>query len=463
MDPADLTGAQYDSEVFLRTVVEPSEAYVGQQVVLSVYLYTTIQLGNVNVTREAATDGFWSEELYRPTSRLDMVDQFVGPTRFRVALLRQVALFPLREGSLTVGPVRMEASALFGSIFSRRSSSVFREGVPVQIQVRGLPGQDRPQGFSEGNVGHYSLKAKVDRRQVKVGEPVTLTLAVSGEGHLKNVKLAPLGEIDGARIYEPRINDVVTKTGGRIGGQRSWEYLILPQSAGSLVLPSVSFDFFDPATGHYETKRTKAIEVQVSGDARSSNGAEGDPEESGGAATEELVPLRSIRRQSALDTEASPLYSSWWFLVVVALTPIGFLTLIMIDGVRQRRTASRDAIRSRRAAQIALKQLEPVRGGQIDGVEGINQVMRTLNGFFVDRTGETVSGLTLKELRIFLIERSVPEELTDRVVALTEQSEKARYGGGKAGSLGQEMASEADELIRELDRIGMKEPRGGAS
>jgi len=123
-----------------------------------------------------------------------------------------------------------------------------RQGVPVQVQIRNLPEKGRPPGFPMGNVGRYSIGAKVDHRQVKVGEPVTLSLTVSGEGHLQNVKLAPLGEIEGTRIYDPRIEDSVTKNDGKLGGQRTWEYLILPQKAGELEIPAAELNYFDPIT-----------------------------------------------------------------------------------------------------------------------------------------------------------------------------------------------------------------------
>ena len=41
---SELTGARYDERAFLRTVVEPDEVYIGQQVNVTVYLYTRLRL-----------------------------------------------------------------------------------------------------------------------------------------------------------------------------------------------------------------------------------------------------------------------------------------------------------------------------------------------------------------------------------------------------------------------------------
>jgi len=464
VDPSELTGAVYDQEMFLRTMVEPAEAFVGQQVVMTIYLYTTLQLSNVNVTREASTDGFWAEDLLGPTRRIDFEDQFIGPTRFRVAVLRRVALFPLRDGTLTIGAPQLEAAPAFRSIFSRRTSTVARTGVPVEVLANPVPEKGRPSGFSSGNVGRYALNAKVDRNEVKVGEPVTLTLTISGEGHLKNLKLAPLEDIEGTRMYEPRIEDAVTKRGGRLGGQRRLEYLIMPQKTGVLELPAVELVYFDPVAARFETRRTKSIEVRVTGSDRVER-AEAEPEIEGVTPnTDDLAPLRSIHRESALSSGADALYSRTWFLLAVILIPIGFLALVIVDGFRRRRLASRDVLRSRRAAAVALKRLKKIGKGESPPEEELIQVTRALHGFFADRFGEPVSGLTMDELRAFLRERDVPDEVAARTVELFGRSEEARYGGGGGADLSSRFAAEARELIKQLDGSAASSPsKGGKS
>lgn len=457
IDPSELDGANFDNELFIRTVIEPAEAYVGQQVVMSIYIYSTIQLSNVSVTREASTDGFWSEDLLGPTRRLRFEDQFIGQSHFRVALLRRVALFPLREGTLTIGAPQLEASTGFRSIFSRRGGTVARQGVPVQVQVRPLPTEGRPDGFETGNVGRYNVSARVDRQSTKVGEPVTLTLTVSGRGHLKNVKLPPLRELEGARVYEPRMSDAVLDQGGRIGGERRWEYLILPQKAGPLEIPEVTLDYFDPELERYMSKTSKALTVSVGeGNGGSSSTPSGAAEPSDSSAEEsgaetELSTLRSIRRHSALSTQASPLYGRWWFFLVLFAVPLGFIAIVVVQKVRDHRLASRGIVKARKAAQVARKELSQVDGSDTD--ESLAKIAKAMNGFFVDRFGKSATGQTMDELRDFLEARDASKELSKRVVALLERCEMGRFAGGGATLDGAKLASEASDLLLELDEL----------
>lgn len=464
IEPSEITGATFDNELFLRTVLEPSEAYVGQQVVMTVYLYTTVQLANVNVTREPSTDGFWSEDLLGPTRRLSFETQFVGQQQFRVAVLRRVALFPLREGTLTVGAPQLEATTAFRSIFSPRAGTLVRQGVPVQLRAIPLPEQGQPDDFNRGNVGRLGVSARVDRRQTKVGEPVTLTVTVRGQGHLKNVKIAPLSEVDGARVYEPRVDDAVVNQGDRLIGERRWEYLVLPQKAGQLEIPTVTFDYFDPTTEQYMAKHTKAITIEVGeGSGRTNGGTPGAvrdldsaTEGSGDPVAEELASLHSIRRRAELTEEFAPAYGSWWFWLLMIATPAAFLTLVVVQRVRHHREATAGEIRARRASKVARKALLEV--GSLEGDAGISRVMSAVNEFFLDRFEKSATGQTKGELKGFLLERGASKELAERMAKLMESCEMARFGGG-SGERATELAEEAIILINELD--GLKE--GGES
>ena len=68
------------------------------------------------------------------------------------------------------------------------------------------------------------------------------------------------------RRYDPKADTRLT-TGAQIGGQRSYEFLIIPEVAGTLQVPPHSFSFFDPATEKYQTVRTQPIEITVTADA----------------------------------------------------------------------------------------------------------------------------------------------------------------------------------------------------
>lgn len=474
IEATDLDGAVFDNEMFLRTVVEPKEAVVGQQVVMNVYLYRRIRIDEWTVSREPTTEGFWVEDLGRTQQE---ARQFVDQTMYVVHQVKRTALFPLREGTLTIGAPRIEARTGF-SFFSRRASTVVREGVPVQLIVRSLPEKGRPESFEAENIGRFEIKARVDRRTSKIGEPVTLTVVVSGRGNLRKVKIPPLEEIEGARVYEPRVNDAVAAQGGQLVGERRWEYLILPQKEGNLELPCVELGFFDPDAKQYKTIRSETVSVAVSGRAApgSNEGIQeaGDlPEIEEESQRREMDPLHLIHRHAALTNGMTSMYWSWWFIALLIVAPAGFIALLVVQRVRLHRFATRDVVRSRRAAQVARKTLDEIAEGDVE--DAMSRVMKAFNEFFVDRMGRSVTGLTMEELRIFVIERGASEELASKVVALIERCEHARFAGaggaerdvdrgsnkGKESEEGKQVALEARALVEELERLPATAGEGG--
>ena len=48
-----------------------------------------------------------------------------------------------------------------------------------------------------------------------------------------------------------------------IGGDKSWEYVIVPKAPGQQTVPSFTFSYFDPQRAAYETVTTPPLELKV--------------------------------------------------------------------------------------------------------------------------------------------------------------------------------------------------------
>jgi hypothetical protein len=219
-------------------------------------------------------------------------------------------------------------------------------------------------------------------------------------------------------------------------------------------LPAAEIIYFDPVAERYQTKRSTPIDVEVTGES-SSTAAE--PHAGGGETPRDpaaMEPLRSIRRRASLTTRTASFHDRPWFLLIVILAPLGFLSLVVISRIRQRRDASQDAIRSRRAAGAAAKALRTI---SADDAEGLAAVARALNQFLSDRYGEPTSGLTRDELREYLRERSVDDAHIEQTATILDECEKRRYAGpGGAGA--RQLAEQARSVIKGLDASGRGRP-----
>ncbi|HEX2250282.1 MAG TPA: hypothetical protein VHH32_08020, partial [Gemmatimonadales bacterium] len=89
-------------------------------------------------------------------------------------------------------------------------------------------------------------------------------LALAGEG---NTALWPPPEVKwphNARAYVDRVEEQVTTTDGRVGGVKTFRYLVVADSAGPLTLPAVRYSYYDLAARAYHTTEVPAAALPVS-------------------------------------------------------------------------------------------------------------------------------------------------------------------------------------------------------
>lgn len=139
--------------------------------------------------------------------------------------------------------------------FSRPQKSFFK--IPVTgpaLSVKSLPLQGRPSDFS-GAVGSFSLDVDVSPKQAAPGDVVKIRTEVKGEGLLENVKSPLLGHNPALKVYESKQLPA--------GSTLISEQQVVPQSKDALLLPGLSFTFFEPATGQYKTLRHPPTQLQL--------------------------------------------------------------------------------------------------------------------------------------------------------------------------------------------------------
>src|SRR3954451_6323370 len=173
-----------DGRNFIRVVPSKTKAYVGEQITVEWYLYLVARQDKYQPLSEPRTDGFWAEELPVANTRgMQLEPQTYEGRESLVAPLLRKALFPLQPGRLTVTPMESEISQVdfFGSTL--RTQRIKAEALVIEAQP--LPTAGQPRGFDPAAVGRFTMDARVDRDKVSVGEAVTLTITLSGQGNVR--------------------------------------------------------------------------------------------------------------------------------------------------------------------------------------------------------------------------------------------------------------------------------------
>jgi hypothetical protein len=254
-------------KLFIEGVVSRNRVYVGEPVLITYYVYTQAGITDLRLKEAPSYAGLWAEDLPSPARVPGGEPVTVDGEHFQRSPIVQRLLFPTKAGTVTISPLTVLIGLQAASFFDA-GGTVERSSKPVTLTATALP--DEP-GFS-GAVGRFSVNAKLDRDVVGLGEAVTLRFEVKGNGNLKWVDRAPDLQVPGAKVYPPQVKSELTATPDGITGSKTWEYIVVPETGGTLEVPPLRFSYFDPAAGQLTHANTAPLQLQVAGTAAPSAG-----------------------------------------------------------------------------------------------------------------------------------------------------------------------------------------------
>ncbi|HWV38727.1 MAG TPA: BatD family protein [Vulgatibacter sp.] len=411
-----------DADVLLRATIDRSEVYVGEQVTLTVYLMARVDVSGIESLQMPKLDGFWSEDIEAPT-QISSETRTIDGVAWRFYLLRKRALFPLREGELTIDPSRVDV--MVGGPFTRRVK-MRRSSAETRVTVKALP-PGAPAGFDPSNVGSWSLEVEAEPQVATPGAPITVRVRARGQGNLGSLELPRLPEIEGMKAFDPTQSSEQEVRRGRWGGSRTEEYVLVPSRSGSFTIPSLELPHFDPGTETFEVARTAPIRLTVlPGGTKDPAGAPAPaPADGGDDGDGGLAPLRTA---TTIEPARAPLTSRPWFPLAVALPPLAFFALLLAPRLVSLRRGpgagrgSRDEIRRRLAAAREL-------GGRRDP-RFYDELDLALRAALAEVLGREVSGLSRVQLAEALAAAGVAGEVAREVGQALDDCDMGRFAPG---------------------------------
>jgi hypothetical protein len=411
---SDLSGARYDERAFLRTVVDSDEVYLGQQVNVTVYLYTRLRLSPQSVIPgKPSMDGFWVHD--DPITSLQSQTVPVMGAHYRAYVLQRSAAFPQRTGELTVGPPKVTFDVGGGSLFDA-PERVQRVGVPVAVNVKPLP---QP-GPSDAVVGLYTIKAWLDRTSADTGDAVTLRIDATGRGNVQDLRIG-LPPLIGVRTLQPAIRDQQHFQDGKLSGTRSWEWILIAEAPGEHTVPPIELHFFDPDAEEYGTANSTALTFTSIGAARPSQPAI-EPRDA--KPTPSTAKFGPIRMYSALNRGETPLRERDWFTWLLAFPPV-LLVLVMLGAGATRRREERSATAGAVQRQLVRRADDALQAN--DPRSFYDRIVASITHALESRLDEPIGGLSHAALRTRLVAAGFDDDLVQRVINELEGADFARF------------------------------------
>lgn len=191
-------------------------------------------------------------------------------TRDFLAITFFHTIIPRTAGNLTLplGTIAISARTGYGAPQSRRNldpfgrfnrqretySTIVVPANPVSIKVLPLPSKNRPTQFS-GLVGEYTIQASASPTTVNVGDPIRLTLNISGDS-AQTITMPPLALTDFKLSTEPAKQKIKDDS-------ITFTTTIRAKHEQITEIPAIPLAFFNVDTGHYEISKTKPIPITV--------------------------------------------------------------------------------------------------------------------------------------------------------------------------------------------------------
>jgi hypothetical protein len=368
-----------EPHIALEAKASRTSLHVGEPLVLTYYLYTQVSPRDLQPVEAPKYPGFWVEDLERPRGSPSGESATLDGIAYRRFPIMLKLLYPTRAGKLTIPASTMKiGTAPLG--FFDSGVVVERSTKPVTIDVKPIP--DEP-GFS-GAVGRFRTSARLDRDSLALGEAATLRFSVEGTGNLKWVDRAPEVKVEGARVYPPQTRSDLKAGADGLTGTKTWEFVVVPQTTGTLEVPALAFSFFDPAAGRVATAETKALPLRVEG-GTSAVGVPAAPAPRAAAPAGGPLPLRT-----SLDLPRAAMPALGGRTVALAAGAVLLLHGLLLASstlAGYRRDAS-GRTAPRRGVRAALRELQRVGKDGMSKEAAATLIEKTLHDVFGEMDGD---------------------------------------------------------------------------
>ena len=328
---------------------------------------------------------------------------------------------------------------------------------PVNITVKPLPTEGKPADFS-GMVGSYSFNADFDRTNLKVGEAMTLTINIKGDGlpgSITDPKLPDFGEF---RSVPPE-NELNKKiVGNKVITTKNIRVFLYPKKKGEFTIPEITYSWFNPSKKAYETAKAGPWNVVVEKGDAAAEAIFQAPVAQGPAAVQkqEIESLGSdIRfihkvRESANNT--APYKSILYWVLFAAAVPF---YLIVTFAVRSRRKHNSDAalVRKGKANKMLKARFADAREALKKGdAKALYAALENgLINYLSDKTNLEFKGMTRPQMKDELAKLGVKSETIAAIDNWLEKCAFARFAPvNPTKDEQQKMLDDVEKLCEEL-------------
>ncbi|MGB1141493.1 MAG: BatD family protein, partial [Halioglobus sp.] len=398
--------------VLFEAEVDSDSVYVQGQVILTLRLQQSINLDNRSIS-ELELDNAFVSKLEQKTFQRTIDDRqwLVNEVRY--------ALFPEQSGTLEI-PGQVFTARLPGtrrSLFDVGGSGrlIRRNSEPLSIEVLPIPDAFAGDAWLPARQVTIEEQWSTSPDELRVGESVTRTLRIQGEG-VQGAQLPPVlfTPVEGLKFYpdQPQISEQEMSTG--LIGLRIDSAAIVPTREGEWTLPEIRIPWWDTQAQQVRYVTVPERTLSVAPAAPTTLDSPGVATTGTEPAAERDGATLALETGSALPWQLLALFST-----------VGWLATLAWLVLRQRRPRTTEPAQDRgQSGRAALKQLRRACGAS-DALATRQAVISWANALYRDTAHPRASDTGFSSLQQ-VASWFADEELSTQLQAL----ESSLFGAG---------------------------------
>ncbi len=423
-------GGSIEDKVFLKVSIAPKEVYVGERTPLSMKVYVKdfgLQLSSAPGVK---ADGFLTDSTANMQKSSENINGIVYET-----LTFDTNIYPTQPGPLKIGPFQAvgqlvyqvkTGNDIFSDFFGRQEARpIALRADPLTIDVKALPEDGKPSDFS-GAIGQYDFKASVGPLAVKLGDPLTLRMTVSGNGRFKNLTMPGLND-SRFKTYDPQIKED--------DNSKTVEQVIIPTDQNIKEVPPLSFSYFDPQEKKYKTIIQGPFSISITAPAKGEEfKAYGFMDKTVSEKTSNIKSdgiNKLFQFCRGLINQAPTLVKNWrfWFIVIVSIV---LWVGIKIWQSFQRRLQNDQAFAKKFNAPMEAKKGFKQAGElltQNKNKEFYDAIDKTLRNYLAHKMHQPIGSMTIAAMEVKLSQAHVEEKYITDLKEIMERCDQIRFAG----------------------------------
>ncbi len=405
------------SNVYVEASVSKSDPYVGEQIIYKFVLYDAVGLTN-SLYQPSDFEGFW---------RIDMgvISQTTAQINGHAYTVTTIAtaLYATQPGDVTIKP---SGVVLPETVFRSKTTLTAN---PLVIKTRSLP-DGKPADFS-GGVGQFNVAASLDRQSVKLGEPITLSLTITGTGNVEQLPPPSVSRNWRTTVTAGAYSNEIQR--GLVVGKRDYQIVFFPTSTGEQELPSIALHYFDPDAVAYRSVSTAPVKINVAGE--TINSSQSQP-------MELSLKLKAVTGVTRSENSVS----TGLFVILFVVPFVGVVISFAWQRLKTQNRQRENVRRKQQALASATQQINNV--SSLDVRTGYEQLNTIFRRYVADKLGLNSSPL---DVRLIIAGQNIPKSINEKINLLVENIEAGLFAPSS-----QELSStyrhEIIELLAKIDR-----------